>query len=307
MVAASHEELDSLDEAERAYRLLLSLKPDAERMEIAARRLVDVLVARKDLEGAMTALSELSGSPTVGRHFVNLAAKLVREFARGGQNRRATGVAREVLGRLVAHTPSDRRTEPSLQETFLAALSSHQLCDIILQLAENPGPEFKSAEQAGLLFAAGECRFVSGASASASTIYLRVIQQFPEWTNAHMVFGRLGTIAFAEGRFELAAERFDAARIKAPLNKACDLQYMVAESLFRAGKLDEALPKFQEIVKGADCQGSVLQNSYLKGGMICEEMGKFEKARAAFSACASMAFDETAASVARARLARLGG
>jgi len=40
--------------------------------------------------------------------------------------------------------------------------------------------------------------------------------------------------------------------------------------------------------------------------MICEELGRFEEARAAFSVCASMAFDETAASVARARLVRLG-
>ncbi len=307
MVAASHEELDSLDEAERAYRLLLSLKPDAARMEIAAHRLVDVLVARGDLEGAMTALNELSRCSTIGRHFVNLAAKLVREFAHHGQNRRATGIAREILGRLVAHSPSDKRTEPSLQEAFLAALSSYQLCDIILQLAENPGARVKSTEEAGLLFAAGECCFGSGASASASTIYLRVIQRFPEWMNAHIVLGRLGTIAFAAGRFELAAERFDAARLKAPPNKACDLLYIVAESLFRAGKLDEAIRGFQEILKTAGCQGSVLQNSYLKGGMIYEEMGKFEKARAAFSACASMGFDETVASIARTRLARLGG
>ncbi len=310
MVGASHEQVGSFDEAERGYRLLLSLKTDAARTKIAAHRLVDVLVAKGDLEGASTALNELSGSSTVDERFVNLAAKLVNAFARGGENRRAIAAAREILQSIAAHAAAHASlgegTQPALHETFLTALSGYQLCDLILELAEKTGPELKDAERAGLLFAAAECRFISGEKASAGTIYLHVIQRFPEWTNAHVVLGRLGAIAFAEGRFELAAQRFDAARKKAPPNKACDLLYMVAESLFRSGKLGEALSKFEEVTKPGDCRGQVLQHSYLKRGIICEELGRFEQARAAFLACASMSFDETATSVARARLVRLG-
>ncbi len=306
MVGASYEQVGSLDEAERGYRLLLSLKTDAERTETAAHRLVDVLVAKGDLEGASVAFNELSGSSTVDERFVNLAAKLVNAFARGGENRRAIAAAREILRSIAAHASLGEGTQPALQEAFLTALSGYQLCDLILDLAEKTGPELKDAERAGLLFAAAECRFVSGEKASAGTIYLHVIQRFPEWTNTHVVLGRLGTIAFAQGRFEPAAQRFDAARKKAPPSKACDLLYMFAESLFRSGKLGEALSKFEEVTKPGDCRGQVLQNSHLKRGIICEELGRFEQARAAFLACASMSFDETATSVARARLVRLG-
>jgi len=307
MVGASHEEVGSLDEAERGYRLLLSLKADAVRTEIAAHRLVDVLVAKGDLEGALVALNELSSSSTIDERFVNLAAKVVDGFARCGANRRAIGAAGEILRRLVTYACLGEGAEPALHDAFLTALSGYHLCEVILELAQRTGPKLKDAEQAELLFAVAECRFISGENASASTIYLKVIQQFPDWTNTHVVLGRLGTIAFAEGRFELAAQRFEAARLRAAPNKACDLLYMGGESLFRSGKLGEALSKFEEIVKRGDCRGHVLQNSYLKGGMICEELGRFEEARAAFLACASMAFDETAASVARTRIVRLGG
>ncbi|MBN2207684.1 MAG: tetratricopeptide repeat protein [Candidatus Coatesbacteria bacterium] len=307
MVGASHEKLGSLDEAERSYRLLLSLKPDAERTGIAADRLVDILVAKGDLGGALTTFNELGSGSAIDARFVNLAAKLVSAFVRAGANRRAVEAASEILKRLDAQASSGEGTGPGLRESFLTALSGARLCGLILELAEKTDSEARDAERAGLLFAAAECRFASGERASASTIYLRIVQQFPEWKNTHDVLGRLGAIAFAEGRFEHAAERFDAARQKAPLDKACDLLYMVAESLFRSGKLGEALLKFEEVVKRGDCRPQVLQNSYLKGGMICEELGRFEEARAAFSACASMAFDETATSVARARLVRLGG
>jgi len=306
MVGASHEQVGSLDEAERGYRLLLSLEADAMRTEIAGRRLVDVLIAKGDFEGAWAALNKLSSSSTIDERFVNLAATVIDAFARSGADRRAIQLAREILRRLVGNAALSESAAPALHVAFLTALSGYHLCDIILELAQKTDPELKDAEKAGLLFAAGECRFISGENASASTIYQEVIREFPGWANTHVVLSRLGTIAFAEGRFEVAAQRFAAARVKAPPGKGCDLLYMVAESLFRDAKLVEALSKFEEIVKREDCRGQVVQNSYLKGGMVCEELGRFEQARAAFLACASMSFDETARSVAESRLARLG-
>jgi len=306
LIGASHEKLRSFEEAKSTYRLLLSLNPGRELRWDAALRLSNVLIESGNLGDAKTALCELSSESSLDVRFANIVAKLVEALRDRGQSRGAFFVARDAIERLWLCGPQGQRAAAGVGDAFLTALSSRHLCDIILKIAKMPPGDSDEALRARLLLEAGECWFISGEDASASTIYTSFVREFPQSPETYVVLGRLGTIAFRAGDLTEAARRFESAARKARPSKACELLYMACESLFRLGKLDDALRGFEQVISCGDCQGRVVQNSHLKCGMISEEFGDFKKARSAYSACASMAFDETAASVARARLARLG-
>ncbi|MBN1591745.1 MAG: tetratricopeptide repeat protein [Candidatus Coatesbacteria bacterium] len=308
MVAESHERLNSLDEAERAYRLLLSLKPEESKIELALERLTSVLIRRGDLDAALGSLNQLVNSSKDLARIAQTAGRLVASFVKSGKRDRALKLAESTLTRFSEEAKrNENSSAQSARQAFFAELSRSQMCSILLSLAENSEGKMAPEGQAELLFAAAECCYIAGSTASASTIYLEVCRRYPEWRETYAASARLGAISFAEARFDDALKRFEAAAANAPPDKRCNLRYMVAESLFRMGRLPESLTLFLGVASAEGCDADVVQNACLKSGMIYEELGKFAEAVAAYERCRSMGCNEMATSVAGKRLSRLGG
>ena len=306
LVGASHEKLRSFDEAGSDYRLLLSLNPSRELRWVARIRLSNLLIESGNLEDAKTMLWRMGSESRLDEGLADVVAKLVEALRDRGDSRDALLVARDAIDRLWSPGPEGQSPNEGVGNAFLTALSGRHLCDIILKIAKASPGDSDAALRARLLLDAGECCFTSGEDASASTIYMRFVREFPQSPELYVVLSRLGTIAFRAGDFAEAAKLFKSAARKAPPGKGCELVYMACESLFRLGRLDEALLGFKRVIASSDCRGRVVQSSYLKCGLVWEEFGDFKRARSAYLTCASMGFDETATAVARARLARLG-
>lgn len=305
LLGTSYDRLHAFEGARNVYSRLLSAKPGEPWSRLAGRGIVDSMIRQGDIDGAVRTLEEMSRGSQLDAEWVELAAILVDALSKRGDAAHADNVAEAAFQRITRQSPGDAEDGTTLLEVFLKELSSRLQCRTLLALADTAAPAASKDQRASLLLAAAECKLLSGEEASASTIYHGIVDSFPDWHDAHVALSRLGTIAYQDKNYDEASRLFKEARSRAPRGEACSLSYMSAESLFRAGNLSGALVEFEQIVTQQDCQAQILQRSLLRGGIISEELGMFEKARAAYELCVSMSSDQMAASIAKARLARL--
>ncbi|MCD6327405.1 tetratricopeptide repeat protein [bacterium] len=305
LVGMSDEALNGLADAERAYRLILSLEPSREQAELASSRLIEVLLRRNNIDSAIVELDAIKRLSGTTADYAKLAAQIVDYLSKRNLNQRAVASAKEYVQKLSSSLVGSGKQSGEHLRAFLRRLSESNRCLVLQQLVETLKPEPQHSARAEVLLSAAECYFGLHEYASASTVYSEVIDEYRNTPQAAVALGRLGTIAFEAGNYAESLEVFEKAREgvdEAPFG----IVYMIAESLFRLGKLPEALAEYEALIKMPDCRKQVLQNAILKGAIICEELGMLAKAREGFKACASMDFDKTAASIAKKRLARLG-
>jgi len=117
---------------------------------------------------------------------------------------------------------------------------------------------------------------------------------------------RIGTEQLTEGNYATAEAAFRSILQQNPTHaRAVDAQFSLAETLYKAGNLDDATKEFDQVVEQFPGSTERASQALLRAGNIAEEQKKTRAARTYYERVIARYKDTDAASEARRRLNRL--